>query len=86
MLNHLRQRELERVSSGQPSRFERGTMAILLGMIGQSHDMHAEFAVTLVQPGYSRRKVAAEHLELLSATEAYLMETWRMPLRVWASA
>ncbi|MBA8908274.1 DEAD/DEAH box helicase family protein [Aminobacter sp. P9b] len=86
MLNHLRQRELERVSSGQPSRFERGTMAVLLGMIGQSHDMHAEFAVTLVQPGYSRRKVAAEHLELLSATEAYLMETWRMPLRVWASA
>lgn len=86
MLNHLRRRELDRRSAGQSSRFELGSMGILLSMLSQSHDMHSEFSVTLVQPGYSFSKRASEHMELFSATEAYLMETWRMPLKIWVSA
>ena len=86
MLNHLRRRELDRLSAGQSSRFELGSMGILLSLLSQSHDMHSEFSVTLVQPGYSFSKRTSVHMELFSATEAYLMETWRMPLRIWVSA
>jgi hypothetical protein len=86
MLNHLRRRELDRLSAGQSSRFELGSMGILLSLLSQSHDMYSEFSVTLVQPGYSFSKRASAHMELFSATEAYLMETWRMPLRIWVSA
>lgn len=86
MLKHLRRRELDRIASHLPSRFERGSMSVLLGMINQSHELHAEFSVTLVQPGYSKARAMDAHLELFAATEAYLMETWRIPLKVWASA
>ena len=86
LLNHLRRREEDRLSSGKSSRFEKGSLHTLISLINQSREMYAEFSVTLVQPGYSRGKAAAAHLELFAATESYLMETWRMPMKVIASA
>lgn len=86
LLHHLRRREDARQAAGHSTRFERGSMNSLVALINQSREMHSEFSVTLVQPGYSRAKAAASHLELFAATEAYLMETWRMPLKILASA
>jgi hypothetical protein len=86
LLNHLRRREDDRLSAGKGSRFERGSINTLIGLINQSREMHADFSVTVVQPGYSRAKAAAAHLELFAATESYLMETWRMPMKILASA
>lgn len=86
LLTHLRKRELARTSAGKPTRFERGNIAVLMSLINQSHELHAAFTVTLVQPGYSRAKVVPAHLELFAATEAYLMETWRIPMSIFASA
>ncbi|TGT44425.1 DEAD/DEAH box helicase family protein [Mesorhizobium sp. M8A.F.Ca.ET.165.01.1.1] len=86
LLDHLRRRELDRNSAGKPTRFERGSLASLMTFISQSHELHAEFSVTLVQPGYSRAKVVPAHLELFAATASYLMETWRIPLQIFASA
>lgn len=86
LLNHLRRREDDRLNAGKSSRFERGKMSTLIGLINQSREMHAQFSVTIVQPGYSRAKAMKAHLELFAATESYLMETWRMPMKILASA
>jgi len=50
----------------------------------------AEVAATgalcpIVQPGLSKAQVSREQLELLSVTETYLMETYRLPFGVIAS-
>ena len=86
LLHHLLRREHDRLSAGRPSRFESGMIATLIGIINQSREMHAEFSVTIVQPGYSKAKAASAHLELFAATESYLMETWRMRMKVLTSA
>lgn len=86
LLNHLLRRENHRLSRGRPSRFEKGSITTLMGLINRSREMHAEFSVTIVQPGYSKAKAANAHLELLAATESYLMETWRIRMKVLTSA
>lgn len=42
--------------------------------------------IYIVQPGLSKAQASAEQLELLSVTETYLMETYRLPFGVIASA
>lgn len=86
LLHHLRRREGDRQRRGSSTRFEQGTIATLNGLIGQWREMRPEFSVTIVQPGYSRGRAAKAHLELFAATESYLMDTWRMPLTILASA
>lgn len=36
--------------------------------------------IFIVQPGLSKAQASTEQLELLSVTETYLMETYRLPL------
>jgi hypothetical protein len=86
LLQHLRRREADRLRRGSVSRFEHGSLTTLIGLIGQWREMRPQFSVTIVQPGYSRAKAAKAHLELFAATESYLMETWRIPLTILASA
>ncbi|KYK49583.1 hypothetical protein A1D31_39770 [Bradyrhizobium liaoningense] len=86
ILNHLRRREDDRLSAAKTSRFEVGSMNVLLALVAQSRELYAEFAITIVQPGYKRSKAAPAHLELFAATESYLMETWRIPMKIIASA
>jgi len=86
MLLHLRRREAERVRKGQATRFERGSMATLVGLVGSWREFRPDISITIVQPGYSKAKATRPHLELFAATESYLMETWRIPFAVWASA
>lgn len=85
MLKHMKRRENQRTERLQPTRFERGTMATLNGLIGNWRDIRPEFSVTIVQPGYSQARAVRPHLELFAATESYLMETWRIPFAVWAN-
>jgi hypothetical protein len=85
-LQHLRRREGGRLRDGRPSRFERGDMPTLLSLINQWRHLKADFSVTIVQPGYSKTAAVPAHLELFAATESFLMDTWRMPLRAWVSA
>ena len=37
--------------------------------------------IYIVQPGLSKAQASPEQLELLSVTETYLMETYRLPFR-----
>lgn len=85
-LKHLMRREGGRQKKGEASRYEKGNSHDLHGLINQWRELRPEFSITIVQPGYSMAQADKAHLELLAATESFLMETWRIPLRVMMSA
>ncbi len=85
-LFHLRRREADRRRRGAATRFERGDLSALTGFLNQWRELRAEFSITVVQPGYSKATAVPGHLELFAATEAFLMETWRIPFQVWADS
>lgn len=84
-LHHLRRREGDRRKHSETTRFEKGEMASLLALLGSWRELRPEFSVTIVQPGYSKKQAQLPHLNLFAATESFLMDTWRMKLRVWTS-
>jgi Helicase conserved C-terminal domain/Type III restriction enzyme, res subunit len=77
-LKHLMRREADRQKKGQPTRYEKGNSQVLYALINQWRELRPEFSVTIVQPGYSKAQADKAHLELLAATESFLMETWRI--------
>lgn len=85
-LRHLQKRESDRTKSGRPSRMEKGSVSMLNSIANRWRDLAFEFQVTIVQPGISKRAVSPQQLELLAATEAYLVETWNIPLSVLSSS
>ena len=85
-LRHLLKREAIRSRAGQPTRLEHGSASTIIGWLNRWQEFSYRFSVTVAQPGLSKAQVKAEHLELLSATETFLMDTWGMPLKVFASA
>lgn len=85
-LQHLRTREAKRIQTGAPSRYELGDSATVNGWLAEWNEIAYEFSVTVVQPGYSKERADPAHLRLLAATEAFLMETWGIPLKVICSA
>ncbi|MDN3576978.1 DEAD/DEAH box helicase family protein [Chitinimonas viridis] len=83
MLKHLQRREADRLKAGKATRFERGNLALLVTWINKWRQLRADYAITLVQPGYSKRAADRSHLELLAATQTYLMDTYRIPVFAW---
>lgn len=83
MLKRLHRREADRLKAGKTSRYELGGQAILIAWINKWRQLRPEFTITLVQPGYSKREAESEHLELLAATQAYLMDTYRISMLAW---
>lgn len=86
LLEHLARREAKRRRAGQPSRFERGSAAMLRRLHTRVHELVPEVTVFVVQPGLSRAQASNSQLELLAVTEFYLRERAAVPLRVLASA
>ncbi len=84
-LRHLARREADRLRKGKPSRYELGSSALLSAWLNRWQEFNYDFSVTIVQPGFSKSRAVATHLELLAATEAFLMDTWGMRFRVLAS-
>jgi hypothetical protein len=70
---------------GRPSRFEKGARANVIGWLNRWQKLHYEFHAIIVQPGFSKAKAEQSHLELFSATQSLLMDTWGMTLRILAS-
>ena len=85
-LKHLLKREADRHRNGGPSRLEKGSAASLNAYANGWRDLRYEFHVFVVQPGLSKQRASDKQLDLLAATELYLLETWGIPLRVYASA
>lgn len=86
MLRHLLHQEDTRTKVGSSSRIEHGTRADIQRLMYGIHQMSFEYRVFIVQPGLSKAKIASAFLDVLGATEAFLQETYSIPLHVVASA
>lgn len=82
---HFLRREPRQKKGETGSRFERGNKNDLLKISEMSRRVRIELDVHIVQPGLSKAKVSQAQLELLSVTENYLMETYKIPFGVIAS-
>ena len=86
LLRHLLHRETLRTKAARVSRFEAGDKSVIQKLVGASRELAFEYRVHIVQPGLSKAQLTPAHLDVLGATETFLMETYSMPLRVIASA
>jgi superfamily II DNA or RNA helicase len=86
LFTHLLRREARRQEAEGVSRYERGDGELLLTIREMSRLCPVALKIYIVQPGLSKGQASPEQLELLSVTETYLMETYRLPFAVIASA
>jgi len=82
LFTHLRLREVGRQKKHGESRFERGNLDLLEDIARRAPMLRADFTISIVQPGLSKRAVKPSHLELLAMTEVYLQETGAIPFGV----
>jgi len=86
LFTHLLRREARRQAATGRSRYELGDQELLLTIREMSRLCPVSLAIYIVQPGLSKARATSAQLELLSVTENYLMETYRLPFGVIASA
>ena len=86
ILKRMRKREKDRIEADLPSRFEKGSAEQIRRYTAEWKSMDRSYRVWIVQPGLSKAKVAPKQLDLLAATENFLMETYSVNLTVVASA
>ena len=86
LFTHLLRREARRQEVEGASRYEKGDGELLLTIREMSRLCPVSLKIYIVQPGLSRAQATPEQLELLSVTDTYLMETYRLPFGVIASA
>lgn len=85
LLKRLQRREAARLRANKTSRFERGGLQLLVSWINKWQQLRPHYTITLVQPGYSKQAAEPAHLEVLAATQSYLMDTYRIPMYAWFS-
>jgi len=86
LFTHLLRREARRQEGEGMSRFQKGEGELLLTIREMSRLCPVSLKIYIVQPGLSKAQATREQLELLSVTETYLMETYRLPFGIIASA
>jgi hypothetical protein len=85
LFQHLLRRESWRERGQESSRFERGSYNELKNILEMSPHCPVRFSIFIVQPGISKMSASDEQLELLSATEDRLLNTYQTPFGVIAS-
>lgn len=85
LFTHLLRREARRQEAEGASRYEKGDGDLLLTIREMSRLCPVSLKIHIVQPGLSKTQATREQLELLSVTDTYLMETYRLPFGVIAS-
>src|SRR6185437_5074450 len=78
LLKHLIRRDIDRVKNTGVSRFEVGGPKVIQTMLRQLPHLRIHGEVFIVQPGLLKSKINAKQMEILGATETYLMETYKM--------
>ena len=86
LFTHLLRREARRQEAEGASRYEKGDNDLLLTIREISRLCPVSLKIYIVQPGFSKAQATREQLELLSVTDTYLMETYRLPFEVIANA
>lgn len=82
ILKHLQRRDTHRYAKTRVRRFAVGDNNLLLKFINKMQIQPTNIRVHIVQPGLSKGKVSNEQLRLLSVTENYLLETYKIPFDV----
>jgi hypothetical protein len=85
LFRRLLKRHPKKDLSGEMSRFEKGDQDLLLCIEQMSYMKRVSASVYIVQPGLSRGKASENQLALLSVTENYLMQTYKLPFSVIGS-
>ncbi|MBX9794669.1 MAG: restriction endonuclease subunit R, partial [Burkholderiaceae bacterium] len=86
LFTHLLKRNDQRVQRGAPTRFERGSEALLLQIRDMSRRSDLKIKVYIVQPGLSKARVSEGQQMLLAVTERFLSDTYEIPFAVMCSA
>lgn len=85
LFRHLLKREPKRKSGVEVTRFERGGVTELMAFVEMSRLCRVSLHIYVVQPGMSKAQASTAQLDLLAATEHYLMETCQVPFGVIGS-
>jgi hypothetical protein len=85
LFQHLLKREPKRKGGSEATRFERGGVAELMMFVEMSRLCRVNLTIYVVQPGMSKAAASSAQLDLLAATEHYLMETCQIPFGVISS-
>ncbi len=83
---HMLKREVKKNNGGESKRLIFGTKDKLFEIKEQSREARVRMSIYVVQPGLSKNSVSPSQLELLSITENYLHETFRLPFKIICSA
>ncbi|MFC1911963.1 hypothetical protein ACFLXG_02245 [Chloroflexota bacterium] len=85
LFSHLLRREPKREKGQEASRFEKGNWDNLFKIKEMSRTLPVSLKIFIVQPGLSKAEATESQQELLSVTENYLMETYKLSFGVIAS-
>ena len=86
LFKHMLRREPRKKKGRESTRFEKGDKRELFKIQEMSRSVDIAFTIYIVQPGLSKNKVSKSQLELLSVTQNYLNETYKIPFCVIASS
>ncbi|MGG3792365.1 hypothetical protein [Geobacillus thermodenitrificans] len=78
LIEHMIYRERSKYSSKNVSRFEIGDNKKLVSIKRMLNYYKCHLHIFIVQPGVSKAKITDDQLQLLAATENYLMETYKI--------
>jgi len=85
LFTHFLRREARRQEGEGASRYEKGDGELLLTIREMSRLCPVSIRIYIVQPGLSKEQATRAQLELLSVTDAYLMETYSLQFGVIAN-
>lgn len=85
MLERLMRRESDRASNGKPSRYEVGDNKLMFILKNKLKVYSSEFRVYIVQPGVDSTQITTSMHQVLCSAEAYLKDTYAIPLTLICS-
>ncbi len=85
IFKHILRRETKRFSDTKSSRFMVGNVNQVSKLNMKLTSYPLKVRIFIVQPGLSKRNISKAQLELLSVTENYLVETYKLPFTVISS-
>lgn len=85
MLERLMKRESDRTSGGKPTRYEVGDNKLMFTLKNKLKLYSSVFRVYIVQPGVDSTKITTAMHQVLCSAEAYLKDTYAIPLTLICS-
>ena len=85
LVERLKMRENDRIGKSRPSRFEVGNNQDLFTIKNKLKLYSVEYSVFIVQPGVDSNAITSPMHQVLCSAEAYLMDTYAIPLHLICS-